>query len=101
MTLISVNYHLLRYPDTLQKLQMEVRAAFNSPEDITAAKAANLKYLHAAVLEGMRIFAPAAFSLSRLTPPGGDSIDGCSLPAGVSSLSCLFLLPLSETNKGS
>lgn len=84
MTLISVTYYLLRYPETLKKLQMEVRAAFNSSEDITAAKVANLKYLHAAVLEGMRIFSPVGFSLSRLIPPGGDSIDGCSLPAGVS-----------------
>lgn len=68
---------------------MEVRAAFNSSEDITAAKVANLKYLHAAVLEGMRIFSPVGFSLTRLIPPGGGSIDGFSLPAGVSLL--LFL----------
>lgn len=83
-TLISVTYHLLRYPDTLQKLQMEVRAAFSSSKDITAAKATILKYLHAAVVEGMRIFSPTGFSLPRLIPSGGDSIDGCSLPGGVS-----------------
>lgn len=45
---------------------MEVRADFNSSEDIIAAKAANLENRQAAVLEGMRIFSPVGFSLSRL-----------------------------------
>lgn len=66
MTLISVTYHLLRYPDTLQKLQMEVRADFNSAEDIIAAKAANLENRQAAVLEGMRIFSPVGYCSDEL-----------------------------------
>ena len=43
----------------------------------------SLKYLHAAALEEMRIYAPLPLGLPRVVPKGGDTVDGHFLPAEV------------------
>ncbi|MCJ1314166.1 hypothetical protein MMC25_007846 [Agyrium rufum] len=82
-TLSTIMYYLLHNPSILHKLEHEVRSAFVKYEDITSASAANLKYMHAIALEGMRIYAPLPLGLPRVVPKGGDTVDGHFLPAGV------------------
>ena len=64
-------------------LRSEIDSAFTAYNDINATAASRLKYLHAVVLEGMRMYAPLPFALPRVVPEGGDIVDGHALPAGV------------------
>ncbi|KAL9123064.1 MAG: hypothetical protein Q9187_000391 [Circinaria calcarea] len=80
--LSCITYYLLRNPPILQRVQDEIRSAFNKYEEIDATAAAKLKYLHAVALEGMRLYAPLPFALPRVVPDGGDTVDGYYLPAG-------------------
>ena len=79
-------YFLSRYPSVLKKLQTEVRTTFTKYEQINGASAANLKYLHAVCLESLRVCPPLPLALPRVVPPGGDSVDGCFVPEGVSPI---------------
>lgn len=81
--LSTITYHLLRNKDVLQKLQAEIRGAFKTYEEIDGASTATLKYTHAVITEGLRIFPPLPFALPRLVPMPGDTVDGHYLPGGV------------------
>ena len=81
-------YYLLRTPDTLARLEEEIRAQFHSYEEITSLSTLRLRYLRAVILEGLRIYPPLPFALPRVVPDGGDTVDGNFLPGGVS---CVYL----------
>jgi cytochrome P450 len=80
-TLTGLMYYLLRNPETLAKLQHEVRGTFNSLDEITGDAAAHLKYLYGVIEEGLRLFPPVSFGLPRVSP--GEFVDGHYVPAGV------------------
>ena len=83
-TLLSgLTYHLLSNPDKMAKLTEEIRSAFKTEEEITIEKLQALKYLHACIEEGLRMFPPVANGLPRLVPPQGTVIDGREIPGGV------------------
>ncbi|CBX97259.1 hypothetical protein IAQ61_007329 [Plenodomus lingam] len=65
---------LLQNPSCLEKVQREVREAFDSEEEITDAKTAKLQYLTAVIQEGIRMGPPAAIGLPRVTPARGSQI---------------------------
>lgn len=75
---------LLRHPDIYAKLNEEIRSAFNSEDDITMEVAHNLPYLTACIEENLRFFPPAPIGFLREIQKGGDTIDGCLIPGGVS-----------------
>lgn len=77
-------YYLLRNPNLMAKLKAEVRATFAASSAINDATTKPLQYLNAVCLEAMRIYPPLPFSLPRVVPEGGDTVDGHFLPAGVS-----------------
>ncbi|KAF4498270.1 Isotrichodermin C-15 hydroxylase [Fusarium agapanthi] len=80
-TLLSgTTYFLLKNPDKLEKLTNEIRSAFSSEEEITVAKVDQLKYMLAVFNEGFRMYPPVAVGLSRLSPAGGEFIDGYWIP---------------------
>ncbi|KAL2822604.1 benzoate 4-monooxygenase cytochrome P450 [Aspergillus granulosus] len=81
--LSCIMYHLLRNPKVLSRLQSECRMAFTSYDQISASSTLPLKYLHAVILEGLRIYPPLPFALPRVVPKGGDTVDGHFLPEGV------------------
>lgn len=83
--LSTITYYLLKTPHAAKKLQEEVRGTFASYSDINAASTASLEYMHAVILEGLRIYPPLPFALPRVVPKGGDTVDGQFLPAGVRS----------------
>ncbi|MCJ1470908.1 hypothetical protein MMC07_009556, partial [Pseudocyphellaria aurata] len=80
--LSTITYYLFKTPHAAKKLQEEVRGAFASYSDINAASTASLEYMHAVILEGLRIHPPLPFALPRIVPKGGDTVDGHFLPAG-------------------
>ncbi|KAJ0312158.1 hypothetical protein COL516b_001229 [Colletotrichum fioriniae] len=82
-TLSCMTYYLLKNPEILARLQDEVRSAFVSYEDITAATATPLKYLRAVAQEAMRVYPPLPFALPRVVPNGGCTVDGHFLPGGL------------------
>lgn len=80
-SLSCITYYLLKTPRVYKDLQKEVRDTFKSYKEIDANSTANLKYLHAVCLEGMRVYAPLPLALPRVVPEGGDTVDGHFLPA--------------------
>ena len=83
--LSGVTNHLVQNPTVLQRLQSEVRKAFNTKEDITFSALRELSYLNAVLEEGLRMCPPVPASLSRVVPAGGDTVCGQFLPENVSS----------------
>ncbi|RYP13364.1 hypothetical protein DL765_006905 [Monosporascus sp. GIB2] len=80
--LATTTYYLLRSPSAWGELTQEVRSAFSVYEDINNASTQPLRYLTAALSEGMRMYAPLPFATPRLVPKGGDTVDGHFLPEG-------------------
>lgn len=76
-------FYLTRNPQILEKLQDEVRGAFDDVEDIKMGpKLSGLKYLRAVVDESLRMGNPVPDVLHRRVLPGGVTIDGHDIPAG-------------------
>ena len=84
VTLSAATFYVLRDRDIIQRLNSEIRRAFNSEEQITIAAVSNLPYLHAVLEEALRIHQPAPTHLPRVVPLGGRKISGHWIPGGVS-----------------
>lgn len=82
--LSSLVYYLCKTPRVRQKLQTEIRGAFNTAEEITIKATRDLPYLSATVDEALRIFPVAGFITPRLTSKGGHTIQGELIPGNVS-----------------
>lgn len=80
--LVGTTYFLAKTPRVQQFLQKEIREAFESVDDITAAKLSTMKYLTAVIHEGLRSFPPGPTGLPRYSP--GALVDGHFVPKGVS-----------------
>ncbi|KAK1638012.1 benzoate 4-monooxygenase cytochrome P450 [Colletotrichum phormii] len=80
-TLATAIYYLCRHPEILQRLQLEIRGAFNDYSKIDGRSTSGLKYLTAVCLEALRILPPLSLALPRVVPPGGDLVDGHFIPA--------------------
>ncbi|KAF2994324.1 hypothetical protein E8E14_001802 [Neopestalotiopsis sp. 37M] len=76
----AVTFFLLRYPETLAKLQRELRTEFAAYDQMNGDTTTSLPYLEAVVEEGLRLFPPAAIGLPRECP--GAHIDGRWVPRG-------------------
>jgi cytochrome P450 len=83
-TLLSgVTYYLLKNPDKLKVLTDEIRGTCKSDQDLTLETLAGLKYLHACLEEGLRMYPPVPNGLARIVPPGGLEICGQYVPPKV------------------
>lgn len=91
--LACATYYLLKNPSIMQQLREEVRGVFTSYAAISDTSTRSLRYLNAVCLEAMRMYAPLPFSLPRVVPEGGDSVDGHFLPEGVGIGLILECLP--------
>ncbi|GKT40309.1 averantin hydroxylase [Colletotrichum spaethianum] len=76
-------YFICTHPDVYQRLVGEVRGALASHEDIRWDKVRHLRYLEATIYEALRLFPPSPASQQRIVPPGGATIDGYYVPAGM------------------
>ena len=86
-TLLSgATYLLLQNPTVLQRVQLEVRAAFKGEEDITVRSVSKpdlLPYLEAVLQESLRCYPSIPAILPRITGPEGAPIDGKFVPSNV------------------
>lgn len=80
-TLLSgLTYYLCLNPDKMERLVKEIRTTFSSPEEMNTVTLPQLKYLHACLEEGLRIYPPVAVGLPRRTPAEGGWIGDVELP---------------------
>ncbi|CAG7558796.1 unnamed protein product [Fusarium equiseti] len=80
-TLLSgATYFLLTNPDKYEKLVKEIRSTFASEDQITANAVDHLKYLLAVLSESFRLYPPVAAGLPRITPAGGEFMEGYYIP---------------------
>ena len=85
-TLACTTNYLTRYPDALRKLTAEMRESFKHESEMNLTNLGKLPYLSAVIEEGLRICAPVPLGMPRVVPPGGDTVCGYWLPAGVSTM---------------
>lgn len=78
--LTSVTFHLFKNRPYLDELTREVRTAFQTAEEINAARCSELKYLNAVIEEDLRIWPPLSFGQLRGSP--GAVVSGVYLPPG-------------------
>ncbi|KAL8817259.1 MAG: hypothetical protein Q9191_008181, partial [Dirinaria sp. TL-2023a] len=87
-TLLSgATFHLLANPSTLEKVQAEVRGAFENGKEITLLSVGTpgrLPYMEAVLTESLRVYPPIPASLPRVTGLGGEMIDGNFVPPNTS-----------------
>ncbi|CAL8577374.1 hypothetical protein XPA_003205 [Xanthoria parietina] len=86
-TLAGTTYYLLQNPDMLRRVQLEVRAAFKSADDITLRAVSTpdlLPYLDAILQESLRCFPPLPATLPRIVGNAGAVIDGYYVPKDTS-----------------
>lgn len=84
--LSSVFYHLHRHPAALAKLRREIDAALAEgrlTRPIRYGEARRLPFLHAVVLESMRVHPSLGYGLPREVPGGGAVLGGTPVPGGV------------------
>ncbi|EGU71747.1 hypothetical protein FOXB_17742 [Fusarium oxysporum f. sp. conglutinans Fo5176] len=84
-TLLSgLTYYMLKNPATMAKLVREIRTTFATESDMTYERLQAMKYLHACLEEGLRMYPPVPVGLPRRTPEGPPTIiDGHEIPGGV------------------
>jgi len=79
--LTGTTYFLCRHPETLKKVQSEVRTAFKSDKDITVKAVNDLPYMIAVLSETLRVFPPSGFGMPRfISAEGGQMVAGHYLP---------------------
>lgn len=76
-------YHLMKNPDKMAMLIEEIRTEFPNEADISMEKLPQLKYLHACLEEGLRIYPPVPVGLPRVTPKEGATVLGEYVPPNV------------------
>jgi cytochrome P450 len=67
----------------MSKLVKEIRETFPSDRDMVMEDIARLEYLHACLEESLRLYPPVPIGLPRVVPPGGSTVCGEHIPAGV------------------
>ncbi|KAL6918601.1 hypothetical protein ACHAP8_010991 [Fusarium lateritium] len=80
-TLLSgVTYQLLTNREKYDKLVDEIRSSFSAEDEITATRVDQQKYLLAVLSEGLRMYPPVPGALARVTPRGGEFVEGYWMP---------------------
>ncbi|KAH7027270.1 cytochrome P450 [Microdochium trichocladiopsis] len=84
-TLLSgATFQLLANRDKYDALVREVRSTFASEDEINMVSVGHLEYLTAVLSESFRMYPPVPIGLPRVTPEGGEVVDGYYLPAKTS-----------------
>ncbi|KAJ0416241.1 cytochrome P450, partial [Aspergillus carlsbadensis] len=78
----TLNYLVNHNPESLRKLENEIRGAFSSLDEITMDAVKRLPLLNAVLNEGLRLCPPVPWILPRLVPEGGRMICGTWIPGG-------------------
>ena len=87
ITLRAIFYHLLKNPQTMEALVLELQEAesegrFASMPFISYSESQKLPYLKAVIKEGLRIHPDAGLPLERIVPSEGLHLENTYLPPG-------------------
>jgi cytochrome P450 len=85
ITLSSILYHLIKYPQTSQRLQNEIDTAAKEgrvSDPVTFKEAQDLPYLQAIIKEALRMHSATGLPMQRVVPAGGATIANRFIPAG-------------------
>lgn len=86
VSLSSILYNLLRYPNTMKKLREEIDGAEAEGrcghENVTFKESQQLRYLQAVMKEALRMHAATGLPLWRVVPEGGTEICSHFFPEG-------------------
>lgn len=88
ISLSSILYYLLRYPETMRKLRDEIRVCEQEGRcgkpNITFRQSQDMPYLQAVMKEALRLCAATATPLWREVPKAGSELGGYYFPEGTS-----------------
>jgi cytochrome P450 len=92
VSLNGILYHLIKNPESLQKLRKEIddmssKGALSNPAKFSETQ--RMPYLQAVVKEGLRVYPATGFPLWRTVPEPGATLCGNFFLPGVSSTSVL------------
>ena len=85
-TCATSTWFVLKNPHVMRRLRQEIESRFASPEDITLSAMPDLPYLHAVILEAMRLQPVGPVSVPREVDRPGTVICGHEIPVGVSDI---------------
>lgn len=94
--LSGTTYYLATNPEPLAKLVAEVRAAFQSEDEINIHSVQQLTYLSAVISESLRVFPPATIALPRVAA-AGSQVNGRHIPQG--TVMGLWLWPATHSER--
>lgn len=93
VAITSTMFYCLHNPQTLHRLQYEIRTAFKSVEDIKIGpELHSCRYLHACIDEAMRLSPSFGGIFARQALPGGIWVDDCFFPAGTEIATPVYAL---------
>lgn len=78
-------FYIMTNPTIYRKLQAEIDEADRKgtiSKPIKNAEAKTLPYLQACIKEGLRMWPPLTGLMTKLVPPGGDTLNGMFIPGG-------------------
>ena len=86
VSLSSILYNLLKYPDTMRKLREEIKTCEKEGRcgnpNVTFKQSQNMPFLQAVIKEALRMHAATGLPLWRDVPKGGAELGGYSFPQG-------------------
>ena len=83
--LTGIVSYLIKTPEILARLVIEIRQAFKHASEIRADRIDKLVYLSAVIEEGLRLCPPVPLGMPRVVPAKGAKVAGYWLPGGVRS----------------
>lgn len=86
----TIFLYILTNPVVYAKLvhELDANAHRLSSPVITSGEAQSLRYLQACINEGLRIFPPLTGLQGKISPPGGETVNGYYLPGGIEVCWC-------------
>lgn len=85
ISLSTIAWHLLHYPETLKKLRWEIEdftAQGKCSAEVTFKESQDMPYLQVVIKEALRMHSATGLPMWRVVPDGGAEISGRHFPAG-------------------
>ncbi|KAM7194408.1 cytochrome P450 [Rhypophila sp. PSN 637] len=75
-------YHLMTHPQAMERLRQEIDSRHLSWPIAKDAETREMPHLHAVIRENQRVLPPVGGLFPKVSPPGGDTLNGVYIPPG-------------------